>query len=100
MNLGKLQVRKSKISNFVFSLLCGQKPVPSEFTGTKGYPFWGGGVRVDLNGSPEKNVFWIIHVTNLDFSCFSRFRLGKVVFSRNRREGGRIGPGKVVASRW
>ena len=84
----------------MFFLLVADKPVAGEFPGTKEYPFGGGGVRVDLNGGPEKNVFWIIHVTNLDFSCFSRFRLGKVVFSRNRREGGRIGPGKVVASRW
>ena len=41
----------------------------------------------------------IFHDKNLDFSGFSIFWYEKVVFSRNEREGERIGAGKVVASR-
>ena len=41
----------------------------------------------------------IFHDKNLDFSGFSIFWYEKVVFSRNEREGERIGAGNVVASR-
>ena len=103
MNLGHCNIENLKISNFVFSLLVGQKPVSGEFT-TEGWcTFFGGGVRIDQKDNTEKSGFWIFMtkiIKNHDFSWFSEFWKGKIVFSRNRREGERIGAGNAVASRW